>query len=167
MTGAAKVTGMRNTGRWLVIAAILVAIDQLTKYVVVQNIATGSSIPVLPFFSLILTHNTGAAFSFLAGASGWQRWFFAVIAVAASALIVWMLRRHHKETFLCVGLTLILSGAIGNLIDRVMIGAVVDFILLYWRSYSWPAFNVADSCISIGAAMLIWDSLRQSRKARD
>ena len=156
-------TGVRDTGKWLALAALLVVLDQLTKYLAVQGIAPGSSIPLLPFLSLVLTYNTGAAFSFLAGASGWQRWFFALIAVAASALIIWMLHRHRKETFLCVGLTLILGGAIGNLIDRVLTGAVVDFVLLYWRQYQWPAFNVADSCITVGAAMLIWDSLRQSR----
>ena len=156
-------TGVRDTGKWLALAALLVVLDQVTKYLAVQGIAPGSSIPLLPFLSLVLTYNTGAAFSFLAGASGWQRWFFALIAVAASALIIWMLHRHRKETFLGVGLTLILAGAIGNLIDRVLTGAVVDFVLLYWRQYQWPAFNVADSCITVGAAMLIWDSLRQSR----
>ena len=155
---------MRDTGKWLAFAALLVVLDQLTKYLAVQAIAPGSSVPLLPFLSLVLTYNTGAAFSFLAGESGWQRWFFAAIAVAASALIIWLLHRHRKEAFLCIGLTLILGGAIGNLVDRVLVGAVVDFVLLYWRQYQWPAFNVADSCITIGAAMLIWDSLRQSRK---
>lgn len=155
---------MRDTGKWLALAAVLVILDQLTKYLAAQSIPPGSSVPLLPFLSLVLTYNTGAAFSFLAGESGWQRWFFAAIAVAASALIIWLLHRHRRETFLCVGLTLILGGAIGNLIDRVLVGAVIDFVLLYWRKYQWPAFNVADSCITVGAAMLIWDSLRQSRK---
>jgi signal peptidase II len=155
---------MRDTGRWLALAALLVILDQLTKFLAVQWIQPGSSIPLLPFLSLVLTYNTGAAFSFLAGASGWQRWFFVLIALAASALIIWMLHRHRSETFLCFGLALILGGAIGNLVDRVMVGAVVDFILVYWRQYQWPAFNVADSCITVGAGMLIWDSLRQSRK---
>lgn len=153
-----------DTGKWLLLAAVLVVLDQLTKYLVEQSIPVGSTVVVLPFLSLVLTHNSGAAFSFLAGAGGWQRWFFVLIAVAASGLIIWMLHRHRKETFLCIGLTLILGGAIGNLVDRVLVGAVVDFILLYWGQYQWPAFNVADSCITVGAAMLIWDSLRQSRK---
>ncbi len=159
-------TGMQETGKWLGIATLLVVLDQVTKYFAVQAIPAGSTIPLLPFLSLVLTHNTGAAFSFLAGASGWQRWFFVLIAVAASALIIWMLHRHRRETFLCVGLTLILGGAVGNLIDRLLIGAVADFVLLHWRQYQWPAFNLADSCITIGAAMLIWDSLRQSRSHR-
>ncbi len=158
------VTGMRDTVKWLALAGLLVVLDQLTKYLAVQAIPVGSTVPVLPFLSLVLTHNSGAAFSFLAGASGWQRWFFVLIAIAASALIIWMLHRHRREAFLCLGLALILGGAIGNLIDRLLVGAVVDFILLYWRQYQWPAFNVADACITVGAAMLIWDSLRQSRK---
>ncbi len=157
------VTGVRDTGKWLALAALLVVLDQASKYLAVQAIPAGSNIALLPFLSLVLTYNTGAAFSFLAGASGWQRWFFVLIAVAASALIIWMLHRHRRETYLCVGLALILGGAIGNLIDRLLVGAVVDFVLLYWRQYQWPAFNVADSCISVGAAMLIWDSLIQSR----
>lgn len=160
------VTGMRNTGKWLAFSALLVVLDQLTKYLAVQGIPAGSSIPLLPSLSLVLAYNTGAAFSFLAGASGWQRWFFALVAIAASALIIWMLHRHRGETFLCIGLALILGGAIGNLIDRVLIGAVVDFILVYWRQYQWPAFNIADSCITVGAGMLIWDSLRSSRKVQ-
>ena len=159
-------TGVRDTGKWLVLAALLVVLDQLTKYLAVQGIPAGSSIPLLPSLALVLTYNTGAAFSFLASASGWQRWFFVLVAVAASALIIWMLHRHRGETFLCIGLALILGGAIGNLVDRVLVGAVVDFILVYWRQYQWPAFNVADSCITIGAGMLIWDSLRPSRKAQ-
>jgi len=160
------VTGVRDTGKWLVLAVLLVVLDQLTKYVAVQAIPGGSSIPLLPSLSLVLTYNTGAAFSFLAGASGWQRWFFVLVAFAASALIIWMLHRHRGETFLCIALALILGGAIGNLVDRVLVGAVVDFILVYWRQYQWPAFNIADSCITVGAGMLIWDSLRQSRKQR-
>jgi len=150
---------MRDTVKWLVLAALLVLLDQFTKYLVLKNIAADSVVPLLPYLSLVLTYNTGAAFSFLAGASGWQRWFFVLIALGASILILWMLYRHHRDTFLCIGLALILSGAIGNLIDRLTIGAVVDFILVYWRQYHWPAFNVADSCISIGAVMLLWDGL--------
>jgi len=161
-----SVTGLRDTGKWLLLAVLLVVFDQLTKYIAEQAIPAGATIPLLPSLSLVLTYNTGAAFSFLAGASGWQRWFFVLVAVAAATLIIWMLHRHRSETFLCIGLALILGGAIGNLIDRVLVGAVVDFILLYWRHYQWPAFNVADSCITIGAGMLIWDSLRQSRKQR-
>jgi signal peptidase II len=154
---------MRGVVKWLVIAVVLVLLDQFTKYLAVQSIGPDEVIALLPSLSLVLTYNTGAAFSFLAEGSGWQRWFFVLIALGASVLIVWMLYRHRSETFLCIGLTLILGGAIGNLIDRLTTGAVVDFILLYWRQYHWPAFNVADSCITIGAAMLIWDGFFRPR----
>lgn len=154
---------MRATAKWLGLAALLVVLDQLTKYVAVKTIDPQGAVSLLPFLSLVLTYNTGAAFSFLAGAGGWQRWFFVLIAIGASVLISWMLHRHQRDTFLCLGLTLILAGAIGNLIDRLTIGAVVDFILLYWRQYQWPAFNLADSCITVGAAMLIWDGFVRSR----
>jgi len=153
----------RDTAKWLILAALLVLLDQFTKYLVLDNIAPDSALPLLPFLSLVLAYNTGAAFSFLADASGWQRWFFVLIALGASVLIVWMLHRHRGDTFLCIGLALILSGAVGNLIDRLTTGAVVDFILVYWRQYHWPAFNVADSCISIGAVMLIWDGFVGAR----
>lgn len=154
---------MRTTVKWLAFAALLVVFDQLTKYLAVRTIDPDTAVPLLPFLSLVLTYNTGAAFSFLAGAGGWQRWFFVLIALGASVLITWMLHRHQHDKFLCLGLTLILAGAIGNLIDRLAIGAVVDFILLYWRQYYFPAFNLADSCISVGAAMLIWDGFVRSR----
>ncbi len=154
---------MRATAKWLGLAALLVVLDQLTKYVAVKTIDPQGAVSLLPFLSLVLTYNTGAAFSFLAGAGGWQRWFFVLIAIGASVLISWMLHRHQRDAFLCLGLTLILAGAIGNLIDRLTIGAVVDFILLYWRQYQWPAFNLADSCITVGAAMLIWDGFVRSR----
>ncbi len=154
---------MRATAKWLGLAALLVVLDQLTKYVAVKTIDPQGAVSLLPFLSLVLTYNTGAAFSFLAGAGGWQRWFFVLVAIGASVLISWMLHRHQRDTFLCLGLTLILAGAIGNLIDRLTIGAVVDFILLYWRQYQWPAFNLADSCITVGAAMLIWDGFVRSR----
>ncbi|KPK31772.1 MAG: hypothetical protein AMJ66_07875 [Betaproteobacteria bacterium SG8_40] len=148
--------------KWLLFALVLVLLDQYTKYLAVEHIQPGSSIPVLPSFSLVLTYNTGAAFSFLAAASGWQRWFFVLIALGASILIVWMLHKHRGNAFLCFGLALILGGAIGNVIDRLTVGAVVDFILVYWREYHWPAFNVADSCISVGAGVVIWDGFMRT-----
>ena len=154
---AASSGAMQAIIKWLLFALILVLLDQYAKYLAVEHIKPGSSIPVLPFFSLVLTYNTGAAFSFLAGAAGWQRWFFVFIALVASIRIVWMLHKHRRNAFLCFGLALILGGAIGNVIDRLTVGAVVDFILVYWREYHWPAFNVADSCISVGAGVVIWD----------
>ena len=111
------------------------------------------------FFSLVLTYNTGAAFSFLAGADGWQRWLFAAIAVAASLLIVWLLRRGGDALY-CLGLALIMGGALGNLWDRLTLGKVVDFLLFHYERWSYPAFNVADSAITVGAALLIADSFR-------
>jgi signal peptidase II len=116
----------------------------------------------MPFFSLVLTFNTGAAFSFLAAASGWQRWFFAVIAAGASTLIVWLLRRGGSALY-CLGLALILGGALGNLWDRLVLGHVVDFLLFHYRGWSYPAFNVADSAITVGAVLLIVDSFRARR----
>jgi signal peptidase II len=166
MPDSAQKGAMRSLVKWLLFAAVLVLLDQYTKYLAVENIRPGSSIPVLPFFSLVLTYNTGAAFSFLAGATGWQRWFFVFIALGASILIIWMLHKHRSNVFLCFGLALILSGAIGNVIDRMTVGAVVDFILVYWREYHWPAFNVADSCISVGAAMVIWDGFMRTPSRR-
>ena len=168
MPDSGRSRAMCSTAKWLLLALLLVLLDQFTKYLVVDRMTTDMTVPLLPFLSLVLTYNTGAAFSFLAGASGWQRWFFVLIAIGASILITWMLHRHQRDTFLCLGLTLILGGALGNLIDRLTTGAVVDFILVYWRQYHWPAFNVADSCITIGAAMLIWDGfVRQRAKTGD
>ncbi len=146
--------------RWFVLAAVLVVLDQGTKFIAVNALEPGRPVSVLPFLSLLLTYNPGAAFSFLADASGWQRWFFIAIAVAASALISYLLFRHRGEPLLCLALSLVLGGAVGNLVDRVSSGMVVDFVLLHWRQYHWPAFNLADSCITVGAALLIWDSLR-------
>lgn len=157
---------MPSPWRWFLFAAVLVVLDQLLKYVVVRTLHFGEPVAVLPFFSLSLTYNPGAAFSFLAQASGWQRWFFIAIALAASALISYMLFKHRREAYLCFALALVLGGAIGNLIDRVISGAVVDFVLLHWRQYQWPAFNLADSCISVGAVLLIWDSFVRSRAER-
>jgi signal peptidase II len=149
--------------RWFLLAAVLVGLDQLTKFVVVRTLTFATPVEVLPFFSLYLTYNPGAAFSFLATASGWQRWFFVAVAVAASALISYLLLKHRRNAFLCLALALVLGGAVGNLIDRLLFGAVVDFVLLHWRQYHWPAFNLADSCITVGAGLLIWDSFRKPR----
>ena len=118
-----------------------------------------------PFFTLLLTYNTGAAFSFLAGHGGWQRWLFTGIAIAASVFLVWMLRRGGHRMLMC-GLALILGGALGNLWDRLTEGRVTDFLLFHYAGWSWPAFNVADSAITVGAAMLILDSFRKDKDTR-
>ena len=145
--------------RWLLLAALVIVADLATKTWVTAIFREGQELPVTSFFSLVLAYNTGAAFSFLAGAAGWQRWFFAAIAVAASVFIVILLKRGGSRMF-CLGLALILGGGLGNLWDRVTIGRVTDFLLFHYQGWSWPAFNVADSAISVGAALLILDSFR-------
>jgi signal peptidase II len=154
---------MHSPWGWLGLAALLVVLDQLIKYVVVQSLQLGSPVDLLPFLSVVLTYNPGAAFSFLAGAGGWQRWFFAGVAIVAAVVITVLIFKHRRNAFLCFALALVLAGAVGNLIDRLVFGAVVDFVLLHWRGWSWPAFNLADSCITAGAVLLVWDSLRGSR----
>jgi signal peptidase II len=151
--------GARLLAPWLLVAAVVAVLDQTTKAVVQASLQPGTRIDVLPFLDLVLVFNTGAAFSFLAGAGGWQRGFFIAIALAATVLIVHLLRRHPHERLFCAGLALILGGALGNLWDRVALGHVVDFVLLHARGYHWPAFNVADSAITVGAGLLIWDGV--------
>jgi len=148
--------------RWLWVSVAVIVADYATKAAMVAAFQPGEERPFTSFFSLILTFNTGAAFSFGAGAGGWQRWVFAGVAVAASVFIVWLLRRGGAAMY-CLGLALILGGALGNLWDRLTIGRVVDFLLFHYQGWSWPAFNVADSAISVGAALLILDSFRQRR----
>ena len=150
-----------NWQRWFVISALVIVLDQVTKYWVSQSLAPGAGVPVTPFFNLVLTYNTGAAFSFLSQASGWQRGFFIVIAALASLLIIYFIRRYHREKRFSFGLSLILGGAVGNLWDRIVLGHVVDFLDFYIQAYHWPAFNVADSAITCGAALLIWDSFNR------
>jgi signal peptidase II len=126
----------------------------------------GDSTYVASFFNIVRAHNTGAAFSFLATASGWQRWFFTVIGIAAAVFIVWMLRSHAGQKLFSFALACILGGAVGNVVDRLLHGYVVDFVQVHWRGWYFPAFNVADSAITVGAAFLILDELRRVRRAR-
>jgi signal peptidase II len=153
--------------RWLIVSAAVVALDLATKSWMSSAFRPGEVQTVLPFFNLVLVHNAGAAFSFLAGESGWQRWAFSFVALAISAFIVVMLRRGAQDRLLALGLALILGGALGNLYDRVSIGSVIDFIQLHALGWYFPAFNVADSSITIGVGLLIWDSLfgHQARNA--
>jgi len=154
-------------GLWLALALAVVVLDQGTKYWVEHVLPFGASVYVLPVFDLVHVRNTGAAFSFLAGASGWQRELFLAIGLAASAWIVWMLYRAGRaQALFCVGLSLILGGALGNVVDRVRLGAVVDFLHFHWGPHYWPAFNAADSAITCGAALLLLDAALQARKAR-
>ncbi len=146
--------------KWLWLSALVVVLDQVTKYLVSDSLQLYQSIPILPSLNLVLAHNTGAAFSFLSDAGGWQRWFFAVLAIVVSAVIlVWIVRLKQHELRLAIALSLVLGGAIGNVWDRIMLGYVVDFIDVYYGDWHWPAFNVADSAICIGAILLIIDAL--------
>ncbi|HYA21273.1 MAG TPA: signal peptidase II [Burkholderiales bacterium] len=147
--------------RWFAVSALVVILDQLTKYWVSHWLAAGESVAITPFFNLTLTYNTGAAFSFLSRASGWQRGFFIAIATSASLLLVYLIIRYQRLNLFSLGLSLILGGALGNLWDRIFLGHVVDFLDFYFQSYHWPAFNAADSAITCGAALLIWDSFRR------
>ena len=151
-------------GQWLAVALIVMLLDQFTKVLIVGSFQLGESSLVTSFFNVVRVHNSGAAFSFLAGASGWQRWFFVGLGAVAAVFITWMLLRHGQQTLFAFALSLILGGAIGNVIDRLLYGHVVDFIQVHWAGWYFPAFNVADSAISVGAACLIWDEIRRVRK---
>jgi len=150
--------------KWLALSALLVAADQITKYFAVQQLVLNQIVSVTPFFNLVLVYNAGAAFSFLSDAAGWQRGFFIGIALIASAWIVYLLRRYPHQRRFSLALSLVLAGAVGNVVDRMLHGAVIDFLDFHAYGYHWPAFNVADSAISCGAALLIWDALRPRRK---
>lgn len=154
---------MRDIKPWLLISLVVIVLDQLTKLWIVGAFQYGDGLPLTGFFNLVHARNSGAAFSFLAGAGGWQRFFFIGIALAASLLIVHLLRKHAAERRFCFALSLILGGALGNLIDRVRFGYVTDFLDFYFAGYHFPAFNVADSAITLGAALLIWDSLTNAK----
>ena len=149
---------------WLLWALVIVLLDQLTKQWILRHYALWDSTPITSFFNIVRAHNTGAAFSFLANHSGWQRWLFVGIGVVATVLIVWQLRKYPTQKLFCLALASILGGAIGNVLDRLMHGYVVDFLDFYWGSYHFPAFNVADMGITIGAALLIVDELLRSRQ---
>jgi signal peptidase II len=151
--------------KWLAVSAIVLVLDQLTKHLVTRAFTLYESVEITSFFNLVLVHNRGAAFSFLSDAGGWQRGFFIVLALVASGWIVWLLRKHPQETLFCFALSLVLGGALGNVIDRVLVGAVVDFLDFHVFGYHWPAFNVADMGISCGAVLLIWDAMTSKGKA--
>jgi signal peptidase II len=151
---------------WLGIALVIIVLDQLTKSLILANFAYGDSVHVTPFFNVVRVHNTGAAFSFLAGASGWQRWFFVGLGAVAAGFIVWMLRSHGGQKMFAWALALILGGALGNVIDRLLHGYVVDFIQVHWADKFFPSFNLADSAITLGAILLIVDELRRVRKGK-
>lgn len=145
--------------RWWWLVLLLLVVDQVTKQLVHQQMSLGQSIDLLPFFNLTYVRNYGAAFSFLSDAGGWQRWFFTVLAIVMSVIIsIWMSRAPAANLKLGLALSLILAGAVGNLIDRSIFGYVIDFFHLYYQNWHYPVFNIADSVICIGAALLIWES---------
>jgi len=145
---------------WLWITILVLILDQVTKYLATENLGYHQPVNLLSFFNFTLVHNKGAAFSFLSDASGWQRWFFTVIALAVSVFIVyWLKTLSDKEKRLAIALSLILGGALGNVWDRMVLGYVIDFIDVFYEDWHWPAFNIADSAISIGATLLIIDAL--------
>ncbi|MGD7034759.1 signal peptidase II [Methylotuvimicrobium buryatense] len=151
--------------KWLWLSFVVLVLDQVTKLAVAANMQLYQSIQVLPFFNLTYVHNTGAAFSFLSEAGGWQRWFFAVLAFVISVVItVWLARLKRHETLLAVSLALVLGGAVGNLIDRLAYGYVIDFLDVYYQDWHWPAFNIADSAITIGVALMIAESFGFGKK---
>jgi signal peptidase II len=152
--------------RWLGLAFIVILADQLSKFLVVSFYQFGESTQVTSFFNLIRWHNSGAAFSFLAGSSGWQRWFFSAIGLLAAVFILWLLKSHAGQKLFAFALACILGGALGNVIDRLLYGYVVDFLDLHWRHWHFPAFNLADSAITLGAICLIVDELLRVRRAR-
>jgi signal peptidase II len=158
---------MRNNGslKWLWLSTLVIVLDQLTKQLAERLLVLHDPVAILPGFNLTLMYNTGAAFSFLAGAGGWQRWFFIGLAVIVSAIILgWLWRLPKDQKWVAAGLALVLGGAIGNVVDRMLFGHVIDFIQVYYREWYWPAFNIADSAITVGVIALLFDGFFLSRK---
>ena len=151
---------------WLGLAVLVVLLDQLSKTVIVGMFQLYDSRAVTSWFNLVRVHNSGAAFSFLAGASGWQRWFFVGMGTLASGFIVWMLKKHPTQKLFCFAIGMILGGAVGNVVDRLLHGHVVDFIQLHYGGWFFPSFNLADSAITLGAICLILDELLRVRRSR-
>ena len=152
---------MRN---WLAISAMVVALDLYTKHLIQGAFQYGDQVMITSFFDLVRYHNEGAAFSFLADAGGWQKVFFSSISIVAIIVMSYLIRKHSQEKLFCLGLALILGGALGNLYDRLTLGYVVDFLYFHIRDLYWPAFNVADSAICVGVATLLLDSFKKPQK---
>ncbi|MZR61354.1 signal peptidase II [Alcanivorax sp. DP30] len=153
---------------WLWLSVVVIVLDQITKHMAVDRFSLYERLEVFPHFNLTLAYNSGAAFSFLADAGGWQRWFFTAIAVAASVMIlIWLARLTKAEKMQGAALSLILGGALGNFYDRLVLGHVVDFLDFYWGDYHFPAFNIADTAITIGAGLILLDMLLGAKKNHD
>ncbi len=155
-----------STWPWLALAAVVVLVDQITKQAIARTMQLGDQHVVTPFFDIVRAHNTGAAFSFLSNASGWQRWFFIGLGAVAAMFIVWMLVRHGGQRLFALALSLILGGAVGNVVDRIWHGHVIDFVQVHWGRAYFPAFNVADAAITVGAGLLILDEILRVRRGR-
>ena len=155
---------MPDAKRWYALAGLVIVLDQLSKWLVLETIRFGGTIYVAPFWNWVLTYNPGAAFSFLADQPGWQRWFFSILAIAVSVWIAFELKKHPEQKLLSLALTLVMGGALGNVIDRLRFGAVVDFIQWHAAGFYWPAFNVADSAITVGAILLVFGQLTVTNK---
>jgi signal peptidase II len=151
---------------WLGLSIITLLLDQLTKIAIVGAFQLGEALPITSFFNLVRVHNPGAAFSFLADAGGWQRWFFTGLGLVAAGVMVYLLKSHVGQTLFCLALSLLLGGAVGNVIDRLLYSHVIDFLDFYYGTWHFPAFNVADSAITLGAGLLILDELLRVRKGR-
>jgi signal peptidase II len=169
----ARRSGGPRLAVWLGLAVVVIVLDQLTKQLILDHFQFGDSRPVTGFFNLVRVHNTGAAFSFLADAGGWQRWFFVALGLAASGFIIWMIRSHPGEKLFCFAVTMIMGGALGNVIDRLLHGYVVDFLQFrfsilepIFRGGYFPSFNLADSAITLGAICLILDEILRVRRAK-
>ena len=164
-----KTTFIKSPGSmlpWLGLALLILIADQFTKVLILGYYRLGDTTYVTSFFNVVRVHNTGAAFSFLAEAAGWQRWFFTAIGVAAALFIVWMLRSHAGQKLFSFALACVLGGAVGNVVDRTLHGYVVDFLQFHWLGWYFPSFNVADAAITIGAACLILDEVLRVRRTR-
>ncbi|MFQ5608880.1 MAG: signal peptidase II [Woeseiaceae bacterium] len=165
-----EITLHGRNARWLLVTALVVIVDQASKFAIIEQMTLYQRIPLLPVLDVVRLHNTGAAFSFLANQSGWQNWLFSGVAVVVSIAIVWWLLTLPRtgRAVLALGLSLILGGAIGNFIDRALYGYVVDFILFHYEAWSYPAFNMADSAITVGVALMLYDGLiLERRRARE
>ena len=162
--GPSPASGRGGIFRWLGVSALVIALDQWSKAAIVSHFAYGESMRITSFFDLVLAHNQGAAFSMLDNAGGWQRWLFSALAAGASVLIVWLLRKHAQQKLFCFALSMIMGGALGNLIDRIAHGYVVDFLNFHWNAHYFPAFNLADSAITCGAALLFLESFMNNNK---
>ena len=151
--------------KFLWITLVVIILDQVSKQLAEYYLVFQVPIPVIPFFNLTLSYNTGAAFSFLADAGGWQRWFFVILATVVSiAIVIWIKKLEAQDKWVAIALALVLGGAIGNVIDRALFAHVIDFLHVYYEQWSWPIFNIADSAITAGVAILLWDGFFGGKK---